>query len=178
MYHWPHSKGYSIFTFPTGWALKNGHFEILTLGEDKHYALFPFPQLWLPNSPQTILHNQHIFLHPNNSEQATMHSLQEWINGPRDINLHTALSSLLWSVGGRPPQDFSIHMNCHPKITSNCKRPFTLAHMQNRNSRCAPLLDSTVFPIIIVCLGILHNWCINLSVTCCAGFFGSSKTIC
>jgi len=105
-----------------------------------------------------------------------MHCLQEWINGPRDINLPTALSSLLWSVGGWPLQYFTIHMNCHPEDGSNCKRPFTLVHTHNRNSRHAPLLDSTVFPIRIMCLGILHNWCINLSVICCTGIFECSKT--
>jgi hypothetical protein len=128
--------------------------------------------------PQTILNNKHIFLHPNTSEQVTMHCLQEWINGTRDINLHTALSSLLWSVGGWPLKYFSIHMNCHPEDESKCKRPFPLAHMLNRSSRHASLLDSTVFPIRIMCLGILRNWCINLSVICCAGFFGCSKTNC
>jgi hypothetical protein len=126
--------------------------------------------------PQTSLHNKHIFLHPNTSEQATMHCLQEWINGPRDINLHTVPSLLLWSVDGWPLQYFSIHMNCHPEDGSNCKRPFTLAHMHNRNLRRGPLLNSTVFPIRIMRLGILRNWCINLSVICCAGFLGCSKT--
>jgi hypothetical protein len=95
VHHWPHPRDYSIFTFPNGWNPKKGSLwnSQYPVGEEKHYAQFS----------QTILHNQHIFLHPNTSEHATMHCLQEWINGPRDIKPHTALSSLSRLVAGWSP---------------------------------------------------------------------------